>query len=90
MAATLAQKTAAINLLKQKNDELAALGTAIDTVVTGLVPATSTADEIQAAVDAYNTARSTLGRVVYGNILLPVLASDDVFTQIKADADATP
>lgn len=87
MAATTEQKTAAINLLKQRKNEVNALNTAL-AALAALDPATSTADDIQAAVDAYNTARNS--RAEYGGISLPALDASSAFTAIKEDADATP
>ena len=86
MATTLEQRTAVINLLKQKKSEVNALNTDLGTVITSLVPATSDSDDIQAAVVVYNTARSAAGRVQYGNIQLPVLEASDALTAIAAEA----
>ena len=90
MATTLAQRTAVINLLKQKKAETSALDTALGAVITALDPATSDSDDIQAAVDVYTTARSVAGRATYGNIQLPALEASDALSAIAAEAAETP
>lgn len=90
MATTIEQRTAAISLLKQKKAEVNALNTALGAVITSLDPATSTDDNIQAAIDVYNMARSRNGQVQYGNISLPVLEASDALAAIEAAAAETP
>ena len=86
MSATLAQKTVAVNLLKQAQANVGAVNAAM-TGITALDPATSSADDIQAQVDAYNAIRSN-SRTLYGSVSIPALSADDAFTAVKTEADA--
>lgn len=86
MPATLAQKTVAVNLLKQSQANVGAVNTAL-AGITALDPATSTSDDIQAQVDAYNAIR-TNSRTLYGGVNVPALSADDAFAAVKTEADA--
>ena len=87
MAATSQQKSTVLNMLKQAGLYLSALNTALSTPINAVGPI-STADELQAAVDAYNAARSNNAQ--YGGIQMPGLAATDALAAVKAEADGTP
>lgn len=83
MAASVDQKTIVISMLKSKANSVGVVNTAL-AGISSLDPSTSSADDIQAQVDAYNNVRSN--RANYGNISLPALSSDDALTAVADEA----
>lgn len=86
MAASTEQKAIVLNLLKQKDTQVTALQSALHTAINGLDDE-STADELQAGVDAYNLARTT-NRALYGNVVLPAMDAAEALGAVSEEAAA--
>jgi len=85
MPATESQKQVVLGVLKQAQSYLTALHTSLGGI--SALTSTSTADDIQAQVDAYVAAR-TNSRTLYGGISLPSLGADDAFTAVQVESAA--
>lgn len=86
MAATTAQKKAVFQLLTEKKAYVDLLSTAIDALMTDLTES-STAAQLDAAVDLYDTARNA-AYTTYGGVQLPALDASTALAAVDAEANA--
>lgn len=84
--ATTEQKAIVLNAVKQLAAYAGAFNTAVQAAVTGLT-GSSTADQLQAGVDALAVVRAAASST-YGGIALPTLSANDALSAVKAEADA--